>query len=294
MQSRASARMGCLADIPGCRAGHAVPRLWDAADGDASGQTALARYREDRDIDAALKVLPGRFHVERSILVSLQRLGATSPLSAIQQLPRNLRLMYVHSFQSLVWNRAATLRLERWGARPVAGDLVLAATAAGPLAETDDVLLADEDGVAAASSSDGPGAPALPVGTRPTRRSQGRLVGRAKPPGGGVHCGHRRARVYARLRSREDRRLWRSSRTPRQRRPSSATWSCHCLATTSDTRPTSQRRYICLGVVRARARAEAADVGWTAAPCRPARWVRCSTSVCSPSTASRRQCCNTH
>ena len=40
------------------------------------------------------------------------------------QIPRNTRLMYVHSYQSYVWNKMASWRIGHLGMSPVPGDLV--------------------------------------------------------------------------------------------------------------------------------------------------------------------------
>ncbi|XP_045534392.1 pseudouridylate synthase 7 homolog [Papilio machaon] len=57
----------------------------------------------------------------------LQRALNNNPrdlVGALDQLPRNQRMMYLHSYQSLVWNRCVSRRLQLLGHHPVVGDLV--------------------------------------------------------------------------------------------------------------------------------------------------------------------------
>jgi hypothetical protein len=72
----------------------------------------------------------------------------------MQGIPRTLRSMYMHAWQSLLWNRAASERFRRYGAdKAVAGDLVLLTT--------EQQQQQDEDAAAAADASAGAAADAL-------------------------------------------------------------------------------------------------------------------------------------
>ena len=44
---------------------------------------------------------------------------------ALGRLPRTLQLMYIHAYQSYLWNRMVSFRLKTLGMKPAVGDLVL-------------------------------------------------------------------------------------------------------------------------------------------------------------------------
>ncbi|KAF2143347.1 uncharacterized protein K452DRAFT_325919 [Aplosporella prunicola CBS 121167] len=81
----------------------------------------------------ALDLLPKRFQAERSIIQHLgweekrtrEQRRKSDWQGALQAVPRNLRMMYTHAYQSLVWNSVAATRWQRFGDKVVAGDLVL-------------------------------------------------------------------------------------------------------------------------------------------------------------------------
>ena len=44
--------------------------------------------------------------------------------TALQTLARNHRMLYMHAYQSMVWNKAVSLRLQQFGLAVLEGDLV--------------------------------------------------------------------------------------------------------------------------------------------------------------------------
>jgi tRNA pseudouridine13 synthase len=87
---------------------------------------ATALFLEKGDAAGALAGLPRYLVAERAALGVLARDGANARVNALLAIPRNLRTMYVHAYQSYLWNTAASARAQRFGlARAVEGDLVL-------------------------------------------------------------------------------------------------------------------------------------------------------------------------
>jgi tRNA pseudouridine13 synthase len=90
-------------------------------------------WEQTQDAAAALKVLPRHMHIERGVLEGIVKHGRSNALGCLSRVPKAMRMMYLHAFQSLVFNRAASERVRLYGCeRAVAGDLVWAAGSAPP------------------------------------------------------------------------------------------------------------------------------------------------------------------
>lgn len=116
---------------------------------------ACMLFLTGKDCDRAEKIIPRRFGAENCILRHLNRGGVQSRkdfIGALVHITRGLRTMYLHAYQSHIWNHAASKRWELHGDKVVEGDLVIAETEATPVfggqdQDGDDIInpIEDED-----------------------------------------------------------------------------------------------------------------------------------------------------
>ncbi|KAH8596856.1 pseudouridine synthase [Bisporella sp. PMI_857] len=84
---------------------------------------AIRLFRSSKPHDAA-SLLPRKFSGEKAIISHLGR-TKTDYVGALLSINRGLRLMYVHAYQSLVWNAVSSERWARYGAKVIEGDLII-------------------------------------------------------------------------------------------------------------------------------------------------------------------------
>ena len=90
---------------------------------DAETVKARQAWAERGNASECLKLFPPRMVLERQLLQGLVA-NSKDLRAAFDGIPRMMRIMYVHSYQSYVWNFAASKRIETYGLKPVVGDLV--------------------------------------------------------------------------------------------------------------------------------------------------------------------------
>ncbi|KAH6850386.1 pseudouridine synthase [Chaetomium sp. MPI-CAGE-AT-0009] len=93
---------------------------------DQNRARAITAWKTTKKADKALEFLPKRFSSETAIIRHLGR-NPKDFTGAVLSITRGMRMMYVHAYQSYVWNFVATRRWSKYGAKVIEGDLVLVA-----------------------------------------------------------------------------------------------------------------------------------------------------------------------
>ena len=111
---------------------------------DVARAHAIHMFKTTGKWSLALEKLPRKFSAESAIIRHLcSAKTSTDYLGALMMVGRNLRTMYVHAYQSLVWNMVASERWARYGDKVIEGDLVIVDTQGAKQALKDDL---DENG----------------------------------------------------------------------------------------------------------------------------------------------------
>lgn len=103
-------------------------------------------WSETGDAKKALKLMPRKCVAESNLLQVLSE-APNGYFNAIMKIPRNLRIMYGHAYQSYIWNYVASERIKRYGTKIMEGDLVLMTEEEKQNAQEQSKSVEDEDEV---------------------------------------------------------------------------------------------------------------------------------------------------
>lgn len=114
---------------------------------DKNRAAAINSFQTTGKVHPAVDIMPRKFSAESAIIRHLGVAARANDFqTALQLIPKNLRLMYVHAYQSLIWNLAASHRWQHSGEKLLLGDLVLVNEHKGKVATAKEPEQIDADG----------------------------------------------------------------------------------------------------------------------------------------------------
>ncbi|KAI9138634.1 pseudouridine synthase [Paraphysoderma sedebokerense] len=106
----------------------AVELILKPREGDVDHVKEVREFWEQNktNYEECFRKFPFKYVAEREVLKHLGKTNGKDYVGALLAVPRNLRLMYLHSYQSYIWNSIVSFRLSEFGNEPILGDLVVA------------------------------------------------------------------------------------------------------------------------------------------------------------------------
>ncbi|KAF7391993.1 hypothetical protein HZH68_011536 [Vespula germanica] len=81
-------------------------------------------YETTKDAYTAYNKIKRSDKIEATLLKGLAICTDKNPQGALDMIPRNIRLIYIHAYQSFIWNHMVSKRIKEFGTHPIVGDLV--------------------------------------------------------------------------------------------------------------------------------------------------------------------------